>query len=287
MLNFGFKLFLTMILLNSAAAFSLPSADGKSSFKKTTAKKVEEPKSDWSGSASYSTSTNLAATGEKRRYSHSLSIGVSYAITKNVGASLGAGVSWKAEGQNIRKENENPSWDDISLGIGYSDKFSDDISYSLGMGTGFPTSYESNLEEIKGTLNVNSGLSLNFWEKRIGWSNSLSLTRYFQTYDYSIVSGELNAESNLSYTTNVSYRFGGGFSTSVGFSTWSTKLTNGEVSNGISFKSSSGISLGYSYKNWSFSAGYSVGNYDDTDGYQLMLYDEQKRSVRLGVGVEF
>lgn len=281
------SLLFTLLLLTGQQLLAQPSNRTAVTSGKSIVKKESPSELGWSGSVSYGASTNLAATGEKRKYSHGLSIGVAYSITKQIGASFGGGISWKAEGQNINKQNENPSWDDLSLGIGYGDDITNTMSYSLGLGTGFPTSYESNLEEIKGTINANSGLSMTFLEKTISWSNSLSFTKYFQTYDYSIVSGELNVDTNLSFSTNISYKFGGGFSTGVGYSTWTTRLVNGETTNGISFKSSSGFSLGYTYKKYTFSAGYSVGNYDDKDGYQPMMYDETKRSLRAGVGVAF
>ena len=258
----------------------------KSISKRPKAKDDKEPKSDWAYAFLYKVSTNLASTGEKRRYTNGIGADVSYSITKKISASMGTALNWKAEGQNVRNEQDNPAWDDLSAGIGYGDKLTETMTWSVGASNSFPTGNDSRAEEIKGVLGASAGLSMTFFEKSLSWANTVSASKYFHTYELSIVSGESNVDTNFSYSTKIRYSFAGGFSTGVGASIWTTTQINGEKKTGLS--SAASWSGGYTYKLVNVNVGYSFGNYERADGgYQLMLFDDTKKIVNLGVGIGF
>lgn len=248
--------------------------------------KVEKTKPSlgraWSGSASYIVSTDLAKSGERRAYRHIFNTSLSYEISKQLSLSTGTALNWISEGQNVSNQQDNPSWDDLDLTLSYLDTYNSMISYSAAVSNGFPTGNDSRNEGIRDTVSLTSGLSLSFLDKLITWSNSLQGTKFFQTYDYSVLEAESNVDTTTGFSTAIRIAAARGLTLSLTQTWGSVKLINNEMK----AKSSARIGMTYGFGRFGFSFGHALGSYDRSDGYKFLFIDETKRSYNIGVSIE-
>lgn len=243
----------------------------------------KETEKSWGLSSSYSFSSDLNKAADRRPSKHRLDYGVEYKLSAQWAASVGSNFKWSADGNNIRKTEDNPRADDLEISIGTNGKILPQLAYMLGISDSLPTGYESRTEAVRNTVSISGGLSHSFFEKKIKTGFELGATSIQQTYDYSITSGDSNPDAIYSAKFSVGYSLIEPLKIGFDYGIWSIHLINGE--NNLS-RNQTSLGMSYLYKNFKFFTKYSIGNYDKNDGYKLLYFDDTRQVVSLGVAFE-
>ncbi len=250
----------------------------------TTLKKEDSAKSDraWSLGLAYMTSSDLNKPESQKTYRHNLAPSFSMKLSDAFGLGVNTGVSWFSEGSNVRNQQDNPSWEDLTVAASWGAKVLPESRLNLSLAESLPTGNESRQEGTRSVVAASAALASSFFDKKVGWTNTVSYVRLFQTYDVSITSGESNPESVVTAGSSLSFRLVKGLAFGANASVSSVHFINGENA----ARSSTGAFIGYGYSNWRANLGYSIGNYDKNDGYKFLYFDDTKRIASLGVSVE-
>ena len=237
---------------------------------------------DWGLLLTYRVRTDLQKSGERRDFTHMFASEFYYDLNSQWTVSTNTAVRWIAEGQNIPKEQDNPSWDDLTTSIGYSMKLSPDLKWETSVSNDFPTGNDSRNESIKNTATVSTGLTAMYFDKALVLSSNLEASKIFQSYDISTVGGESNIDNETAIMATIAYAIFEQTKISFMHSFKSIRQINGELQS----KNTSTVSVSYKYKQAKIKLDHILGNYEKSDGYQLLFVDDTKRVVRLGVSFD-
>lgn len=241
-----------------------------------------EASKDWSLTLAAASRTDLNKPESKRPYTHTLDFNFDYELKKELSIGVGTGLEILADGNNVRNEQDNPSWNDLSLSIGWKLNPFSNSTLTLSASEDLPTGTESRAEEVKSVVGAGAQLASHFLNKRLFLTGETAVARIIQTFDISPTTLASNPDTVTKGGLSVSYVLGAGFAIGIAGDVRSIHFINGE--NALRNKASEFIA--YRYRNWKFNLSYSFGNYDKNDSYKLLYLDETRRMVRLGVNVE-
>lgn len=214
---------------------------------------------------------------------HSLDLSGSYGFTQSLSAGLGTAVKWNADGNNVKKTEDNPKWEDLEIQLGYKTKTNKDINLGVELIDALPTGYESRTEGVRNTIGVLGTTGRSFFNKAVNLSAAVGANAIMQTYDYSITTGESNPDSMYLAKIGLGLKIFSGFSLGASYQLWSFHFINGE--NNLA-RNQTSLSAKYNFKNITALASYSFGNYDKSDGYKFLFVDDTRQIISLGVAFE-
>lgn len=276
--------FLPWILATAAMASQAQVSSSKSRLQTVVAKKpVIKKERPYGASIVYSYSSDQNQQVDRKTSTHSLGLGAQYKLNSKLSTSVGTGLRWKAIGNNIENKESNPAWEDLDIGLSYSNRFHNDTKYSLSVTDSLPTGYESRTEGVRNTFTGSGSLSHSFFSDKLSVSGSAGATHILQTYDYSVTTGESNPDSVYQMSFAMGYRILEGLSLSAKYALSSFHMINGESNLA---RNQTSITASYSYWKVNGFLSYSVGNYDKSDGYRLLYVDDMRQMVTVGVGFE-
>ncbi len=241
-----------------------------------------ETSKDWKLSAAFSSATDLNQSDNKRPYTNTLDLGFDYDLRKDISASVGTGLVWLADGSNVRNEEGNPAWNDLSLSLGWKTNLFSNSMATLSVSEDLPTGSESRAEQVKSVIGTEAELDNPFFNKRLVLVNLLNISRLVQTFDSSPNTLESNPDTVTTGRFKLSYRIASHISIGASASAKSVHFINDE--NVLRTNTSEFIS--YAYRNWNFKLSYTLGQYDKNDSYKFLYMDETHRFIKLGVQVE-
>jgi hypothetical protein len=277
-------LFAWVLMAGSQSALAAAAPVQRTTLQKTiVAKPVAKKESAFGAGANYSMTTDQNQQTSQKTSRQQLALEANYKLTSNLSVELGTAVLWTADGTNVVKKEDNPSWDDLDIGLSYSNQILSNLKYSLGIVDSLPTGYESRTEEVRNTTTATGGLSSKFFDKKLTLSSNVSGAYIAQTYDYSITNGESNPDSLFRGNLSMSYKVLEGLSLTAAYSLWSFHMINGE--NNLA-RNQTNLTASYSYKNLNGFIKYGVGNYDKSDGYKFLYVEDYRQMVTVGVGFE-
>jgi hypothetical protein len=271
-------LFSLMTLTISGGAWAQSTLSTKVSSKPRTLEQIKA----WSLDFQYGLKTDLATESDRRSYENAFGASYSYHFLKDWNASVGTGLVAEAEGNNIRREEDNPFWQDISIGVGWSHSVFSESRWLVNLTEALPTGYDSQMEGTRSIVTSETQLQSPFFKRRLTLINSLSASHLFQTYDTSSATGTSNPDWVTSYSLGLSYSLPAHFSLNFKGAAKTVHFLDG--SNGL--RTSLAESLGYKFRNYSFYLSYFIGNYDENESAHMFTYDEDRRVVSLGVSIE-
>jgi hypothetical protein len=244
-----------------------------------------EYRSPISMSLGYSVSTNLLKQ-DAEKYSHYLTLGLSYIEWKPWSLGISTGVAYYSIGSDIPAKNDNPSVDDVDLSIERSFEINSINSLNSSFDWTFPTSTESQYEQYNG-IGVLSNQLVTELGKYFALVNSLELGYIAQTNQFSPTSNEINVSHFAGYMIGLIAKIGAGFSLSATTGIKASTYTDGTSS---LEKSKAGTwTLGLSYKYKKFGAGlrFVNGNYDDEGPARYFAQDIYNQKVAGKISYEF
>jgi hypothetical protein len=237
---------------------------------------------DWKLSAAFASATDINESDAKRPYTNSLDIGFDYDLRRDISASVGTGLVWEADGNNIRHEEGNPASKDLTVALGWKTKLLSNSMATLAASEDLPTGSESRAEQVKSVLGAEAELDSLFFEKNLVWVNSLGVNRLIQTFDSSPNTLESNPDTVTSVGTRLVYKVTSHIAIGAAASAKSVHFINGENV----LRTSTSEFISYGYRNWKFNLAYVLGQYDKNDSYKFLYLDDTHRFIKFGVQVE-
>ncbi|MBC7741758.1 MAG: hypothetical protein H7061_06160 [Bdellovibrionaceae bacterium] len=242
--------------------------------------------SNWSTSVDYTATTNMADERSNKLYEHKTDFELGYNLGKwaagDTGVGLGSGLLVRADGNNLRKEESNLQWDDVSLKVNYVRKVFSDSKIYLEAAEDLPTGYESQTEGYKSTLELLGILTTPLFSDRLKLINVISGSAILNTYSESPNSLASNPDYAAIYKLKALLTVYGGLAVGTSASFKSVHFINGENK----LRSSTSQFIQYSVGNWKLSLAYLMGNYDENDTYRFLYLDQDRRVFKLGVNFE-
>lgn len=252
---------------------------------KKTARPAAEAK-DWSVGIDYGVSTNFANENSNRTYENSLEAAFSYSLGQvghgKAGLTIGSGFLAYADGNNIRKEETNPVWNDVSIALSYGQKLFGDSKFVVELTENLPTGYESQMEGYKSVVALATSLATPILNDKLTLINTVAFSAIMNSFAESEATLEANAENIALYSFGVSYAIGAGFSVGAKAVAKSVHFTNNENQ----LRTSTSEFVRYHGANWAASLSYLLGNYDENENYRFLYLDDTRRVFKLGVSFE-
>lgn len=282
MIRWIFSFFMIILSMNAWAQVSSLNS-GSSVAKKNNLSKKEEVKSDWSVNLMYFVSSNLAEESDKRPYKHFLYSEVEYNMghlgSGDWGITASTALEGLSDGNNFNNKEANPKWHDLDLGLDYQQKIFSQSALILSMTVSLPTGYDSQIEEVKSTLNSEARLMTPFLNKKLSMMNRLAGSYIFNTYSESVTSKESNVNYLGEYGLGFSYSLVKGFTIGAGFNAKSFHAINGENE----LRTSTSQFIGFKQKSLSLKLSYLNGQYDQNDSVRIYYLDEVRRVIKFEV----
>lgn len=278
--------FLTSLLvIGSTGSYSWAANRGSTQKLATDSRtqKNTEQESPWGFGSTYTYSSDQMKTSEKRASKHKLEIGANYAFENKLGVSIDTNAQWSADGNNVKKTEDNLRMDDLEISLAMSNKLKSGLGYIWSISDALPTGYESRTEGTKNTVTALGGLSFSFFKSKFKLGSALSYSYIQQTYDYSVTSGESNPDSLTTATLGFTYSPLEKLAFDLKYTNWSLHTINGE--NNL-IRNQSALGATYKFKSLATFVKYSIGNYDKNDSLKMFYFDETRQTVSLGVAFE-
>ncbi len=243
----------------------------------------KEQKSPWGFGSTYTYSSDQMKTSEKRASKHKLDLGANYSFKNKLGIAIETNAQWIADGNNVRKTEDNVIMDDLEISLASSDELKSGLGYIWAISDALPTGYASRTEGTRNTLTALGGLSISFLKSKIKLGSVLSHSFIQQTYDYSVTSGESNPDSLTTATLGITYKPLAKLAFDIKYTAWSLHTINGE--NNL-LRNQSALGAAYKFNEFAAFAKYSIGNYDKSDSLKMFYFDETRQTISLGVSFE-
>lgn len=249
---------------------------------KSTSSIVEKNSSPWGFSSTLKTQTDMMTSSDKRRTNNSFQMEAGYSLQSDLSLSAGTDLSWTADGSNVRKTEDNPRWNDLEIGIQKSVKINPTFSLIMGVSDALPTGYESRTEAVKNTLSGSLTVSANLLAE-FSVTSTLQHSVIWQTYDYSVTSGESNVDGMTVAILGAHLKFFKNFKISGIYQIWNAHTINNE--NTLA-RNQSLLKVSYGFWQLKTFLQYSFGNYDKNDSLKGFYFDENRQSIAAGVSFE-
>ncbi len=241
---------------------------------------------NWSIGLGYGVSTNLANENSNRVYENSLDAELSYSLGKigngEAGLSIGSGLLAYADGNNIRKQESNPIWNDIAIGFSYGQKVFGSSKLVLAFTENLPTGYESQMEGYKSVIDSAASLAVPFFNGSLSVVNTIAFSAIINSYAESTSTLETNTDNVTVYSLGINYVIGAGFSIGAKGVVKSVHFMNNENQ----LRTSTSEFIRYKGSNWAASLSYLLGNYDENENYRFLYLDDTRRVFKFGVNFE-
>lgn len=242
---------------------------------------------------SYRVRTNLADQMEPRIYTHGFGLDLSTQSKKITTYTLSAGLGYRYRtiDKDIDDQAKSQDLEDIDVGASISRPINQKWSWSVGIGSNFPLSQESQYEGYRAVPSVSAGLNcdVSSW---YSVSQSLSAGYIVNEYEYSPSRGSggggsytINSDYYQTYTLVQTFKFAKRFSTSLSLGAKNTHYLDGSNDSGLNYNSTFGINA--NFKPFTASLSYSAGGYTNPRTDEFWYVDEGRRILALGIGYGF
>jgi hypothetical protein len=229
----------------------------------------------------YTGKTDLAQEESRKDFSHQLYLNSKYS-TQVADLSMGTGLIIEAVGNNITKENDNPSFDDLYLGISKGYQPHSRLNYIFEYEHALPTGKQSRIEEIK---SISTGRVMILHQParlKLSFLHLLEASYVYNTYEVSPLSFQFNSDYNSRYEFRVSYSVTNSWKLGAKASIANVHFINGDNE----IKNSTSQFIKFQQKKWSTTLTHLMGTYDENDHVRFLYQDNTKQRISLGVEVE-
>ncbi len=234
-------------------------------------------------SLEYSGSVNALEEERPRLYSHVLGASVGTNINGFAFVDVGIEASFISVGQEIEKNNDNPSLTDVHFDIAKQIVLNRRNAMTLAAYLALPTSEESRFEAYRAYLLNSIGLTTQIYKSHYDLSNTIAYGYLNNSFEVSPVSLESNPDHSIEYQLTNKFSFyryaraiiGGG-----------VKLQH-YLNNESQIHWNESLALGYERDSWHTFLSFSNGSYDDQNRYDLWFIDQFRQVISLKVGYDF